>query len=343
MATWKELLKGDPLPWMLEPDESQPAVRYLAMRDLLGHDENNGEVRAARDAVMTSGPVVEILAAQDEEGYWVKPGPGYGPKYMGTIWQVVFLGQFAADGDDPRVRKGCKYMLDHNVAAHGGLTINRTPSTFVHCMAGNVEASLIDLGWLGDERLHKALDFQARLATGDGVAPVEDTKAPVRYYKSSTPGPGYLCSANGKLTCAWGVIKALLAFGKLPEEHRTPVIEAAIEVGVDFLMGRDPALADYPAGYAEKPSSSWFRFGYPIGYVTDVLQNLEVLSALGHAQDPRLANALEFVLSKQDSLGRWEMRYFYNGKTWVDIEQMRKPSKWVTLRALRVLKAAYPD
>ena len=131
----------------------------------------------------------------------------------------------------------------------------------------------------------------------------------------------------------------MLAFGKLPSSARTPPIRAAIETGIDFLLSRDPALADYPAGWSDKPSRSWFKFGYPIFYVTDVLQNLEALASLGVGPDPRLDAAIELVLSKQDAQGRWKLEYTYNGKTWADIEEKGKPSKWVTLRALRVLKA----
>ena len=89
-----------------------------------------------------------------------------------------------------------------------------------------------------------------------------------------------------------------------------------------------------------KPSRSWFRFGFPVFYVTDVLQNLESLTSFGYGADPRLAAAMDLVSSKQDGDGRWKMEYTYNGKTWVDIEEKRKPSKWVTLRALRVLRWA---
>ena len=135
----------------------------------------------------------------------------------------------------------------------------------------------------------------------------------------------------------------MLAFGKVPPTQRPPAMRSAIDAGVNFLLGRDPAAADYPAGYSDKPSRSWFQFGYPIGYVTDVLQNLEALTALGYSRDPRLANALELVRGKQDGQGRWKLEYSYSGKTWADIEKKGQPSKWVTLRALRVLKAAYPD
>jgi hypothetical protein len=208
-------------------------------------------------------------------------------------------------------------------------------------MQGNLGAALIDLGWLGDERLGTALDWLARSITGEGIAPANERKAPIRYLRSGNSGPGFLCSANNHLPCAWGAIKAMLALSKVPVEARTPTITAAIDVGVEFLFSRDPAVADYPMGYSTKPNRSWFKFGYPIGYVTDVLQTLEVLTALGFGGDARLAPAVELILSKQDDQGRWPMTYTYNGKTWVDIERKGEPSKWVTLRALRVLKRTY--
>jgi hypothetical protein len=141
------------------------------------------------------------------------------------------------------------------------------------------------------------------------------------------------------MPCVWGAVKAMLALSKIPVKQRTQVVHSAIRQGIAFLTSRDPAAADYPSTTG-KPNLSWFKFGYPIGYVTDVLQNMEVLAALGEAKNPRLANALELILKKQDKFGRWSLEYTYNGKTWADIETKGQPSKWVTLRALRVLKSA---
>ncbi|MBI4297876.1 MAG: nitrogen fixation protein NifH [Chloroflexi bacterium] len=340
---WRDRLRGDPLPWLLEPDPSQSAVRYFALRDLLSRPEGDGEVKVAKAAIMQSGPVPAILAAQAPEGYWVKPGPGYAPKYTGTVWQIIFLAQLGADGNHPRVRAGCEYLLSHALAQHGGFTVNRTLSTFGHCEAGNLAAALIDLGYLEDQRLQRAVEWQARMVTGDGIAGPEATDTAERYYKSGTCGPTFACSGNAGLPCAWGAVKAMLALGKVPPAQRTPRMRAAIEHGAKFLLGRDPAVADYPSGWSAKPSSSWFKLGYPIGYVTDVLQNLEALAALGSAKDKRLANALALVESKQDAQGRWKLEYSYNGKMWADIEAKGRPSKWVTLRALRALKAAYGE
>ena len=169
----------------------------------------------------------------------------------------------------------------------------------------------------------------------------EDRSGAPRYYAYKC-GPLFRCGPNNQLPCAWGAVKAMLALSKVPASQRTPAINAAIETGIDFLLSRDPAAADYPMGYTTKPNGSWFKFGYPIGYVTDVLQILEVLTALGCGGDPRLAAAYELVLSKRDASGRWPLEYTYNGKTWVDVEQKGQPSKWVTLRALRVLRGYRP-
>ncbi|MDO8749727.1 MAG: nitrogen fixation protein NifH [Dehalococcoidia bacterium] len=340
MSGWQDRLHGDPLPWLLEPDQAQPAVRYFALRDLLGRSTYDSEVQEARTAIMSTGPVPAILAAQKADGYWEKPGPGY-ERYTGTTTQVNFLAQLGADGSDPQVQAACQYVLSHYIASNCGLSGTGAPSNFVHCHAGNLGAALIDLGWLGDPRLQRALEWHARAVTGHGVAGQEAKGTTEKYYKSGTTGPGFACAVNVGLPCGWGGIKALLAFSKVPATQRTPLIGQAIRQGVDFLFSRDPAVADYQFGTGSKPSGNWFKFGYPMSYVADVLQNLEVLATLGHAKDPRLAHALELVESKQDGQGRWQMEYTYNGKTWADIEMKGQPSKWITLRALRVLKASY--
>ena len=71
-----------------------------------------------------------------------------------------------------------------------------------------------------------------------------------------------------------------------------------------------------------------------------MLQNVEVLVKLGFGNDPRLTNALNWVHDKQDDEGRWKLEYSYAGKPWGDFGVKKQPNKWVTLRALRVLKQA---
>lgn len=323
------MLKADPIDWLLEEDLENPGVRYFALRDLLDLPEDDPQVVEAQRAVMRVGPVPVILDVQAPEGYWFKPGAGYSPKYRATAWQVLFLAELGADGSDERVRRGCDYLLDHSPAANGGFSYADppVPSGVVHCLNGNLLFALIRLGFLQDPRVGAALDWQASAITGEDE---------IKYFKSATSGPNFSCGINEGQPCGWGAVKAMRGLLAVPPERRSPLINRAIDTSAAFLLSRDPALADYP--YTARVSSTWFKFGFPLSYWSDVLQSAEVLVNAGYGGDLRLANLVELILKKQDEFGRWKLENPLKSKFWDDIEMKGKPSKWITLRALRVLK-----
>ncbi len=119
-------------------------------------------------------------------------------------------------------------------------------------------------------------------------------------------------------------------------------MKRAIERGKNLFYSTDLTVCRFPARNNAKPSGNWFKFGFPNFYVGDMLEILEVMAKLGEGQNPKLENAWKLVLDKQDAAGRWPMEYSYNDKMWSDIEVKGEPSKWVTLRVLRALKAAFP-
>ena len=340
MDDWKKALKADPTDWLLESDN--PGVRYLALRDIV--DAGEKEVKAAKRIAHREGPIAEVLSKMDKEGFWAKPGAGYVPMYTGTAWAVILLAQLGAAIDmDKRIAAACAYILDHSLTKYGHFTTRGLPSSTLECLQGNLCYSLLELGCT-DPRLDTAYELMARIVTGEGIAPRTDRKAPLRYYSGDLCGPGFACGGTLRKPCAWGAIKIMLAFGKLPTEKRTPMINRAIQMGIDFLLGVDPATAEYPPGYSPRPhprpSANWWKFGFPNYMVADILQNAEALARLGYGKDPRLANALQLILDKQNDRGRWLLEKDYAGKTWGDFGPKKHPSKWVTLRALRVLKQA---
>lgn len=335
---WLDHVRADPRPWLLSAQV--PAVRAATLRQLFDRRDDDAEVVAARAAAMASDPIHAILTAQDPGGWWVKPGPGYSPKYRSTVWQLIFLDQLGADPTHPQVQRACDYVLAMTSTSAGGLGCSGAvaerpppPSRVLHCLNGNLLAALIAFGRYDDERVRGAVDWAARAITGAGVE---------RWYASGTSGPGFACGQNSGRPCAWGAVKELRALARIPPRRRTRRVREAIDAGVAFLLSRDPAVADYPMPEGDTgPSRAWFKPGFPLGYVADVLQNLQVLAALGHARDPRIAPALQWLESGQDDDGRWLNRYAYNGRTWVDVERQGLPSPWVTLRACTVLRAAY--
>jgi hypothetical protein len=200
MTRWTDHLSGDPLPWLLAADT--PAVRAATLQRLLDRPADDPDVVAARTEAMGSEPTRSMIEAQDPEGWWVKPGGGYAPKYTGTVWELIFLDQLGADPGDARIQRACDYVLAHTLTPSGGFGASGDkrdapppPSRVIHCLNGNLTRALIGFGRIDDARLQNAVEWAARAITGEGVD---------RYYASGTSGPGFSCAGNDKKPCAWG-------------------------------------------------------------------------------------------------------------------------------------------
>ena len=327
------------LDWLLDP--TNPGPRYLALRDLVRLPADEPELLAARAAAHAAPPIAPILDAMQPDGYWEKPGPGYGPKYRSTVWALITLGQVGASAAaDPRIGRAAAYLLDHTYRPGGQLCAwgGAGGASTADCLQGNLLAALLSVGY-DDPRLDGGFEWMARTVIGEGIAPASDRQAPRRFYASSKSGPLFECAINDHLPCGWGGAKVMVALSLLPADRRTPLIDEAIRQGAEYLLSIDPATGGYPHPYAEKPSGNWWKFGFPVFYVADILQLVDGLVGLGYGDDSRLANARAMVRAKADADGRWPLEYHYNGKIWDGVEFGRKgqANKWVTIRALKAL------
>ena len=144
--SWKHQLPNNCLPWLLESEN--PGVRYLALRDLFDLSPNDKKLISARKSAHKEGPIAKVLSKMEKEGYWVREGPGYNPKYRSTVWSLILLAQLGASAsEDKRVAQACNYVLDH--MAEGGqftTTTSGAPSGTVDCLQGNLCWSLVELG-----------------------------------------------------------------------------------------------------------------------------------------------------------------------------------------------------
>lgn len=306
------------LAWLLEPQN--PSSRYLGLTRLLGRAPDDPEVQAAQVAVPTQDPAKSILDAQWPEGYWMRPGFGYSPKHKATVWQVIFLAALGA----PRLEgleRACLHLLEHSRLPDGRFSENKTGQGAVVCLNGNLLRAMLQLG-LHDPRLDESLEALAEAVARDGFR---------CRYNAPKPAPARMREG---LPCAWGAIKALGAFAEVPVAQRSSPVQAAIEQGIALLSGGDLAAGRYPT--ATRPSPLWRRFGFPLGFTSDLLEALQVLGALAAPPAPGLDEALSVIQGKQDRLGRWVLEYTPRN-TWVEFGEMGQPSKWVTVRALQVL------
>jgi len=328
------VLNADPVDWLLEKDN--PSVRYFTLTKILGKPPSNPEVQAAKEAIMVSGVVPKILAKQDTDSYWEAPDKFYTAKYKGTVWQLIILAELGADGQDERVKKACEFILENSQDREsGGFSVWHSTkagggrhSGVIPCLTGNLVWSLIRLGFLGDPRVERGVDWiveYQRFDDGEAYPPK------IWPYEKAT-------SCFGKHSCHMGVAKALKALAEIPAEQRSEGVVDTLERGVAYMLKHHIYKRSHDLGRVSKPG--WLRLGFPLMYQTDVLELLGILTSLG-CKDERLQEAVDLVLSKQDGEGKWRLESSFNGRFQTDIEAKGASSKWVTLNALKALKNFY--
>jgi hypothetical protein len=128
----------------------------------------------------------------------------------------------------------------------------------------------------------------------------------------------------------------LRALAKIPNAQRSGDLDRIINQEVEIIL--ENGIFRYlrkPDG-SRKEKAGWKRFGFPLFYQSDVLEVLDILTELG-VKDERMKDSIDLVIGSQQE-GRWLLKNTYNGKMFCEIDEKNKPSKWITLRAARVLK-----
>lgn len=303
MQNWQEHLNGDPLPWLLDPEN--PSVRYWTLADILDRPASDPEVQEVRAAADQQPLVKELFALQHPEGYWgddeTKPYTAQGA--VATLTLLHMLGVTP----DERTAAGCDSFLRFCQHESGGFSMTKKlRSGIFPCTTGEHLRFLIYFGLGDDPRVQAAFAFL-----------VEDMSA----------DDALDCGRYQHRDCLWGAIAALNGLAVLPTGMRSAQSERVVKRLADALLD---AKYDF-----EGEHKRWFTFGVPRGW--DLLSALKALAAHGYAGDARFAPLLELVLTRQDDQGRWLCGSV--SRTW-PIEKRNRPSKWVTLDALRVLKQA---
>lgn len=181
-------------------------------------------------------------------------------------------------------------------------------------------AALIRIGYANDSRVRKALEWVVKVQNKDG---------------------GWLCPywrAHIKDThgCFYGTICPLEAFSEVPRENVTKEMKRTIEKGAEFLLMHRLFKADHHNYKIIK--KSWLKLGFPWFYGYNILRGLDVLTKLGYVEDERLNDAVQLLLQKRRSDGKWLLESAPTGRMQANLEAVGKPSKWITLYALKVLK-----
>ncbi len=314
------MINRSTLDWLQQG--ADPSVRYRVLRELLDRADDDPEVVSALAEVPGSGWAQSILALQLPDGQWTSPGTEssalYRPKYIASNWRLLVLSDLGLTRSTPGVAKGAELLLEREGGPTGGIG----GSSSEVCFTGNCVRMFRRFGYGEDPRIRSALDWLVRTQKADG---------------------GWHCdpeAATGTLDC-W---EALAAFATIPSGERSPAVQRSIERGAEFyLEHRLDREGDVP--YAP-----WLRTHYPLHYYYDVLVGLDVLTRLGYGRDARLGPALEWLVSRQNADGTWNLDALHPDLPAEDpyqieppyypfaLEYPGRPSRWITLTALTVLR-----
>jgi len=305
--------------WLLAGD---PAIRWQTLRDLTGATASS--VERERGRIARHGWGARLLARQDPDGRWAGGQSSdtglYSPKWTSTTYTMLLLRDFGLPPSNPHVRTACKLLLDHGLQPDGGISYGtwaqwtRRGET---CITGMV-LSILSYFVYADARLDTVAQHLLERQMADGG------------WNCRRPNGATHSSVNTTISVLEGLRHYELFRGRALRKVRE-----AQRRGREFLLVHR-LFRSHRTGRVIKPLFT--RFAFPPRWHYDILRALDYFQAVDAPRDPRLAEAIDIVRSSRRHDGRWTLQHSYRGKTYFTLERLGAPSRWNTLRALRVLR-----
>ena len=297
--------------WLLKGD---PAIRWQVLRDLMHAPA--ADVVAERARVAHEGWGADLLTRQDPDGRW--GGGLYSHKWTSTTYTLILLRRLGLPAGHPQALRGLQVLLDASDFSDGGIDMWRTSGRSDACVNAMVLALGAHFG-MEDPRIDSLLDYLLEHQMDDG---------------------GWNCERHrGARHSSFHT--TLSALEALHEWQTARGPDAAIETaacrGEEFLLVHR-LYRSHRTG--EVVSANMTRFSFPPRWFYDVLRALDHFQARRAALDPRLDDALALLRKKRTKDGLWKLQNRRTGRTFFEMETVGQPSRWNTLRALRVLRWA---
>ena len=294
------------LDWLLDGD---PAIRWQTQRDLL--DRAASTVKRERAKVATIGWGRRLLDEQDPEGTWAQGV--YSPKWVSTTYTLLLLRRLGLPPTNRFGKRGCRALWDR-IIVDGGVTWENTtvmPDVCVNAMFLTLDFYFDNR----DSRRETAIDWMFEQQLADGGWNCQALRSGSRHSSYHT------------------TIQVLEALAEIGD----PAHDEAAARGREFFLAHR-LFKSHRTGEVSHPSFT--KFSFPPRWYYDVLRGLDHFQSVAAPYDVRLDDAIELLHSKQRKDGRWPVQNKHTGRVWFDMESGREPSRWNTLRALRVLKWA---
>ena len=296
------------LDWLLDSD---PSIRWQVMRDLA--DEPGHVIAAERSRVASEGWGARLLDLQAPDGQW--GGGSYHPYWTSTTYTLLLLRDLGLDPKSDEARRAVTLVRDN-----AATTLDESGQSFFlgetePCINGMVLAMGAYFGEAREELLDRLLDEQL----DDG---------------------GWNCEAPPSKRSSFDTTICVLE-GLLEYERGRDAVAGTTEArarGEEYLLERR-MFRSLSSG--EVIDRNWTLFSFPTRWHYDVLRGLDYLRSAGVEPDDRIAEAIELVEKNRGEDDRWPLQNPHPGQVHFEMDEgADKPSRWNTLRALRVLNWA---
>jgi hypothetical protein len=304
----REVIDDSVLEWLLHGD---PSIRWQVMRDLLGADA--GIVEAERARVAHEGWGGRLLSYQDPGGRWA--GALYSPKWTSTTYTLLLLHWLGLPSRHPQALAGCRALWDGARFYDGGLNLARSIRQPETCITAMLVLLASSFGY-DDNRTEAAVQWLVGQQLADGGWNCETVRSG---------------STHGSFHTTISTLDALVAYA---HAGGSIAVSRAMEEGRRFFLDHR-LYRSHRSGEIANPVFT--RFPFPPQWHFDVLRGLEHFAAVGASVDPRLADGVDVVERARRKDGTWPGHRAHPGRTWFRMEPAG-PSRWATLRALRMLR-----
>ena len=317
----------DVIEWLMDSDH---AIRWQVMRDLT--DASPAEVAAERARVAGEGWGARLLSLQRPDGQWEGGVPTFSspewadwwhampperkgtlfPEWTSTTWSLTLLRAFGLEPASPQARRALTLVREHCQWEHDGEPF----------FAGEVEPCIngraVAIGAYFGEDVRGIVDRLLGEQMSDGGWNCEQESG----------------STRGSFHSTIEVLDGLLAYERASVDASD--VRAARLRGQEYLLERR-MLRRLSTGEVIDPA--WTKFSFPTYWHYDVLRGLDYMRAAGADRDERLAEAIDLVECRRDADGRWPLENPHPGRMHFAMDEGEgRPSRWNTLRAMRVLR-----
>ncbi|MBI5352863.1 MAG: terpene cyclase/mutase family protein [Chloroflexi bacterium] len=303
-------MKPETISWLLKGD---PSIRWQVQRDLL--NTSPAKFESERRKIAKEGWGARLLSLQDADGKW--GGGIYGPKWTSTTYTMLTLKLLGLPPNNPQAKQACKIFLDKGIYMDGGINFFSYSLKYSETCVTSMILALLAYFRYPDEYLHSIASYLIDQQMPDGGWNCES-------YKGATHS-----SFHTTISALEGLYEYQCTYPEMKKQ-----ISKVRERGHEFLLAHR-LYKSHRTGKVFDAKMTTMPF--PPRWKYDFIRALDYFRACDAPRDERMSDAIELLRKKQKKDGLWPMNSGMSGLKYFDLEAAGQPSRWNTLRALRVL------